>query len=82
MTNSNKEYPVLLKMLHFFSVMIVFDHRCGYFKPSKSFQFKENNKSMIWHYKLYFNYESKNVIYILMCNTFELSDLGQISNLK
>ena len=27
-------------------------HRCGYFKPCKSFQFKLNDKSMIWHYKL------------------------------
>ena len=47
-------------------------HRCGYFKLCKSFEFKLNNKSMIlWHYNRYFKCDSKNVIYILMCNTSE-----------
>ena len=39
-------------------------------------------KSMIWHYKRYFNCNSKNVIYILMCNTCEWLYLGQTTNLK
>ena len=37
---------------------------------------------MIWHYKRYFNCDSKNIIYILMCNTCELFYLGQATNLK
>ena len=37
---------------------------------------------MIWHYKRYFNCDSKNVIYILMCNTCEWFYLGQTTNLK
>ena len=57
-------------------------HRCGYFKPCKSFQFKVNDNSMIWHYKRYFNCDSKNIIYILMCNTCELFYVGQATNLK
>ena len=46
-------------------------HRRGYFKLCKFFQFKANDKSMIWDYKRYFNCDSKNVIYILtsMLNT-------------
>ena len=32
---------------------------------------------MIWHYKRYFNCDSKNVIYILMRNTCEWFYLGQ-----
>ena len=37
---------------------------------------------MIWHYKRYFNCDSKNVIYILLCNTYEWFYLGQTTNLK
>ena len=37
---------------------------------------------MIWHYKRYFNCDSKNVIYLLMCNTYEWFFLGQTTNLK
>ena len=37
----------------------------------QTFQFKVNEKSMIWHYKRYFNCDSKNVIYIVMRNTCE-----------
>ena len=45
--------------------VIVFISTC------KSFQFKVNDKSMIWHYKRYFDCDSKNVIYLLICNTCE-----------
>ena len=37
---------------------------------------------MILHYRRYFNCDSKNVIYILMCNTCEWFYLGQTTNLK
>ena len=57
-------------------------HRCGYFKPCKSFQFKANDKFMIWHYKRYFNCDSKNVMYIMMCNTCGWFYLRQTNNLK
>ena len=39
-------------------------------------------KSMIWHYKRYFNCNSKNIIQILMCNTCKWLYLGQTTNLK
>ena len=54
----------------------------GYSKPCKSFQFIVNSKSIISHCKCYYNCHSKNVIYILMCNTCEWFYLGQTANLK
>ena len=36
----------------------------------------------MWHYKCYFNWGNKNVIYILMCETCEWFYLGQTTNLK
>ena len=37
---------------------------------------------MIWHYKHYFNCDSKNVIYILISNTCDWFYLGQPISLK
>ena len=75
-------YPLLLKKLVSSPCNGCIYHRCRYFKLCKSFQFKPNNKSVIWHYNCYFNCDSKNVIYILMCNTCEWFYLGQTTNLK
>ena len=75
-------YSLLVKNLVFFSCSGCIYHRSGYFMPCKFFQFKVNDKSMIWHSKRYFNCDSKNVIYILMCNTCEWFYLGQTTSLK
>ena len=92
MKNSNKSkiwriptaLPTLprVKKVGFFLCNDCIYNICRYFKPCKSFQFKINNKSLIWHYKRYFNCDSKNVIYILMCNTCEWFYLGKAANLK
>ena len=37
---------------------------------------------MIWHYKHYFNCDSKSIIYIMMCHTCKWFYLGQTTNLK
>ena len=74
--------PPPVKEVGFYPCNDCIYHRCGYFKPWKPFHFKVNNKSMIWHYKRYFNCDSKNVTYILMCNTCEWFYLGQTINLK
>ena len=74
--------PPPVKEVGFYPCNDCIYHRCGYFKPWKPFHFKVNNKSMIWHYKRYFNSDSKNVTYILMCNTCEWFYLGQTINLK
>ena len=74
--------PPALKEYGFFSCNDCIYQRCGYFKPCKSFQFKVSDKSMIWHYKCYFNFDSKKVIFILMCSTCEWFYLGQTTNSK
>ena len=74
--------PSPVKEVVFFPCNDCIYHGCGYFKPCKYFQFKVNDKSMIWHYKRYFNCDSKNVIYILMCNTCDWFYLGQTISLK
>ena len=47
--------PPPVKEVGFFLCNDCIYHRCGYFRPYKSFQFKANDKSIIWHYKCYFN---------------------------
>ena len=37
---------------------------------------------MIWNYKCYFDCDSKNVVYLLICDTCEWFYLGQTTNLK
>ena len=74
--------PPPVKEIGFFPCNDCIYHRSGLMKPCKSFQFKANNKSITWHYKRYFNCDIKNVIYILMCNTFKWFYLGQTKNLK
>ena len=64
-----EENPLPLLVKGFFPCNDCIYHRRGYFKPCKYFQFKVNDKFMIWHYKHYFNCDSKNVIYILISNT-------------
>ena len=68
--------PAPVKEVGFFPCNDCIYHKCGYFMPCKFSQFKANNKSMIWHYKCYFNCDSKDVIHILMCNTSEWFYLG------
>ena len=74
--------PLPAKEAGFFPCKDCICQRCGYFKPCKFFQFKANDKPMIWNYKRYFNCDRKNNFYILMCNTCEWFYLGQTTNLK
>ena len=44
-------------------------HKNGYIKPCKSFTFKlTNGKSVTWNYNKFFDCDSKDVLYILICN--------------
>ena len=44
-------------------------HKNGYIKPCKSFTFKlTNGKSVAWNYNKFFDCDSKDVLYILICN--------------
>ena len=46
--------PPFVKEVGFFPFNGCIYHRCGYFNSCKSFQFKANDKSMIWHYKRFY----------------------------
>ena len=63
--------PHPVKEVGFFPVRTVFITDADISNRTNLFQFKVNDKSMIWHYKRYFDCDSKNVIYLLICNTCE-----------
>ena len=77
-----KHLPSAVKEVEYFQCDDCINHRCGLFKPCSSLQFKVHDKSMIWHDKRLLIVIAKNVIYILMCKTWEWFYLGKTSNLK
>ena len=55
----------------------------GYINPCTSFNFKlANGKTIIWSYTKYFNCDSKNVLYILICRNCDEFYIGQTQNFK
>ena len=62
--------------------------KCVYYKagciiPCSSFPFKLTNaKTITWTYKNYFSCDSKDVIYILICKTFDNLYFGQTQDFK
>ena len=66
--------PPPIKKVGYFPCNDCIYHRCAYFKSSKYFEFKANDKSMTWHHKHYFNCDSKNLIYwcVTLVNGFIL----------
>ena len=60
-----------------------FYHKNGYIKPCKSFTFKlTNGKSVTWNYNKFFDCDSKDVLYILICNNFDYFYLGKTIDFK
>ena len=58
-------------------------HKNGYIKLCKSFTFKlTNGKSVTWSYNKFFDYDSKNVLYILICNNCDYFYLGKTIDFK
>ena len=57
-------------------------HKNGYFKECLSFSFKSNNKLLSWYYERFFSCDSKNVLYVLICNIVTFSILEKLKNLK
>ena len=58
-------------------------HKNGYIKPCKSFTFKlTNGKSDTWNYNKLFDCDSKDVLYILICNNCDYFYLGKTVNFK
>ena len=51
--------------------------------PCSSFSFKlTNDKTITWTYKSHFSWDSKDVIYILICKTCDNFHLGQTQDFK
>ena len=58
-------------------------HKNGYIKPCKSFTFKlTNGKSVTWNYNKFFVWDSKDVLYILICNNCDYFYLGKTIDFK
>ena len=53
-------------------------HKNGYIKPCKSFTFNlTNGKSVTWNYNKFFDCNSKDILYILICNNCDSFYLGK-----
>ena len=58
-------------------------HKNGYIKPCKSFTFKfTNGKSVTWNYNTFFDCESKDASYMLICNNCDYFYLGKTIDFK
>ena len=58
-------------------------HKNGHIKPCKSFTFKLTNwKSVTWNYNKFFDFNSKDVLYILICNNCGYFYLGKTIDFK
>ena len=58
-------------------------HKNGYIKPWKSLTFKlTNGKSVSWNYNKFFDWDSKDVLYILICNNYDYFYLGKTVDFK
>ena len=58
-------------------------HKNGYIKPCKSFTSKlTNGKSVTWNYNKFFYSDSKDVLYILICNNCDYFYLGKTIDFK
>ena len=58
-------------------------HKNGYIKPCKSFTFKlTNGKSVTWNYNKFFDCNSKDVLYILICNNCDNFYIGKTIDFK
>ena len=67
----------------FFTCTDCIYHKDGYVKPCKSFTFKlKNGKSVTWNYNKFFDCNSKDVLYILICNNCDYFYLGKTIDFK
>ena len=75
--------PKLPKLTGLFLCSNCVYHKAGYIIPCPSFSFKlTNDKAITWTHKNYFSCNSKDVIYILICGTYDNFSLGQTEDFK
>ena len=78
-----KKIPKSPKLTGLFLCSNCVYHKAGYIIPCSWFSIKlTNNKTITWTYKNYFSWDSKDVIYILICNTCDNFYLGQTQYFK
>ena len=78
-----KTIPKSTKLTGLFLCSNCVYHKAGYIIPCSSFSFKlTNDKTITWTYKSYFSCDSKDVIYILICKTWDNFYLGQTQDFK
>ena len=62
--------PKQIKEDGFLSCANCIYHKNGNFKECLSFLFKFKIKLLTWYYKRFFSYDSKDVLYVIICNNF------------
>ena len=71
-----------MKQVGFFPCANCIYYKNGYFKDCLSFSFKSKNKLLTWHHRCFFSCDSKDVLYILICNNCDFLCIGQTEELK
>ena len=74
--------PTEIKQIGFFPWANCIYHKNGYFREWVSFSFKSKNKLLTWRYKRFFSCDSKDVLYVLICNNCDVFYIGQTEELK
>ena len=74
--------PKQIKQVGFFPCANCIYYKNAYFKEFSSFSFKSKNKLLTWHYRRLFSCDSKNVLYVLICNKCAFFYIRQTEKLK
>ena len=75
-------YQKQMKQVGFFLCTNYIYHKNDYFKKFLSFLSKSKNKLLTWHYRRFCSCDSKDVLYILICNNCDFFYIGQTEELK
>ena len=74
--------PKQIKQVEFFRCTNCIYHKNVYFKECLSFLFKSKNKLLTWHYRRFCSCDSKDVLYVLICNNYDFFYIGQTEESK
>ena len=74
--------PKQIKEVEFFPCTNCIDQNNRYIKECLSFSFRSRKKFLTWHYKHYFSSDSRDVLYIPVCNNCNFFYVGKNEELK
>lgn len=57
-------------------------HKKGYLKPCEKFTFISKRKTITWTYERFFDCNSKNLIYLMICTNCKQIYIGETNNLR